>query len=69
MTTVDDAIFRMKNLKQFKIKRTMDDTFVLNGKMPYDVKLDKNNVLTVTLIAVDKQEAEHRVDEFIARMK
>ena len=69
MSNVDDVIFRMKNLKQFKIKRTMDDTFVLNGKMPYDVKLDKNNVLTVTLMAVDKDEAERRVSEFIASMK
>lgn len=69
MSNVDDVIFRMKNLKEFKIRRTMDDTFVLNGKMPYDVKLDKNNVLTVTLMAVDKQEAERRVSEFIASMK
>lgn len=68
MSNVDDVIFRMKNLKEFKIRRTMDDTFVLNGKMPYDVKLDKNNVLTVTLMAVDKQEAERRVSEFIASM-
>lgn len=66
---VDDVIFRMKNLKKFKIKRTMDDSFILNGKMPYDVKLDKNNVLTVTLMAVDKDEAEQRVSEFIAGMK
>lgn len=65
---VDDVLFRMRNLKEFKIKRTMDDNFVLNGKMPYHVKLDKNNVLTVTLMAVDKQEAERRVSEFIAGM-
>ena len=65
---VDDVLFRMRNLKEFKIKRTMDESFVLNGKMPYDVKLDKNNVLTVKLMAVDKQEAERRVSEFIAGM-
>lgn len=65
---VDDVLFRMRNLKEFKIKRTMDDNFVLNGKMPYDVKLDKNNVLTVKLMAVDKDEAERRVSEFIASM-
>ena len=65
---VDDVIFRMKNLKEFKVKRTMDENFVLNGKMPYDVKLDKNNVLTVTLMAVDKEEAERRVSEFISGM-
>jgi hypothetical protein len=65
---VDDVIFRMKNLKEFKIKRTMDEGFVLNGKMPYDVKLDKNNVLTVKLMAVDKDEAERRVSEFISGM-
>ena len=66
---VDDVLFRMRNLKEFKIKRTMDESFVLNGKMPYDVKLDKNNVLTVKLMAVDKQEAERRVSEFITGMK
>jgi hypothetical protein len=65
---VDDIIFRMKNLKEFKIKRTMEEGFVLNGKMPYDVKLDKNNVLTVTLMAVDREEAERRVSEFITGM-
>lgn len=69
MNEVDNVIFRMRNLKEFKIKRTMDDSFVLNGKMPYDVKLDKNNILTVTLMAVDKQEAERRVSEFITGMK
>ncbi len=40
---VDDVIFRMKNLKEYKVVRTMSEGFVLNGKMPYDVKLDKNN--------------------------
>ena len=66
---VDDVIYRMKNLKEFKIRRNLDDDFTLNGKMPYDVKLDKNNVLTVTLMAVDKEEAERRVSEFLASMK
>jgi hypothetical protein len=59
----------MRNLKEFKIKRNLDDDFTLIGKMPYDVKLDKNNILTVTLMAVDKEEAERRVSEFIAGMK
>lgn len=66
---VDDVLFRMRNLKEFKIKRNLDEDFTLIGKMPYDVKLDKNNILTVTLMAVDKQEAERRVSEFIASMK
>ena len=65
---VDDVLFRMRNLKEFKIKRTMHEGFVLNGKMPYHVKLDKNNILTITLMAVDKQEAEQRVSEFITEM-
>lgn len=65
---VDNVLFRMKNLKEFKIKRTMEEGFALNGKMPYDVKLDKNNVLTVTLMAVDREEAERRVSEFISGM-
>jgi len=69
MNNVDDVIFRMKNLKEYKVVRTMSDDFILNGKMPYDVKLDKNNVLTVTLMAVDKEEAERRVSEFITGMK
>jgi hypothetical protein len=65
---VDDVIFRMKNLKKFKVVRDVNENFILNGKMPYDVKLDKNNVLTVTLMAVDREEAERRVSEFIAGM-
>jgi hypothetical protein len=65
---VDNILFRMKNLKEYKVVRTMSDEFVLNGKMPYDVKLDKNNVLTVTLMAVDREEAERRVSEFISGM-
>jgi len=59
---------RVKNLKEFKIVRNVSEDFVLNGKMPYDIKLDKNNVLTVTLMAVDKEEAERRVSEFILGM-
>ncbi len=69
MKEVDQVLFRMKNLKEFKIKRELDDNFTLNGKMPYDVKLDSNNMLTVTLMAVDKEEAERRVDEFLEGMK
>jgi hypothetical protein len=65
---IDDVIFRMKNLKKFKVVRDVNENFILNGKMPYDVKLDKNNVLTVTLMAVDREEAERRVSEFIAGM-
>jgi hypothetical protein len=59
---------RVKNLKEFKVVRNVSEEFVLNGKMPYDIKLDKNNVLTVTLMAVDKEEAERRVSEFISGM-
>ena len=66
--SVDDVIFRMKNLKEYKVVRNVPEEFILNGKMPYDVKLDKNNVLTVTLMAVDREEAEQRVSEFISGM-
>ena len=59
---------RVKNLKEFKVVRNVPEEFVLNGKMPYDIKLDKNNVLTVSLMAVDKEEAERRVSEFISGM-
>ncbi len=65
---VRDIMDRIKNLKEYKVVRNVSDNFVLNGKMPYDVKLDNNNVLTVTLMAVSKEEAEHRVSEFISGM-
>jgi hypothetical protein len=65
---VDDILYRMKNLKEYKVMRNVSEDFILNGKMPYDVKLDKNNVLTVTLMAVNKEEAERRVSEFISGM-
>ena len=66
---VDDVIFRMKNLKEYKVVRPLADEFVLKGKMPYDIKLDKDNMLTVTLMAVDRVEAERRVDEFLEGMR
>ena len=59
---------RVKNLKEYKVIRNMSDDFVLNGKMPYDIKLDSNNVLTVTLMAISREEAERRVSEFITGM-
>ncbi len=65
---VEDILYRMKHLKEYKIIRNVSEGFVLNGKMPYDIKLDKNNVLTVTLMAVSKDEAERRVSEFISGM-
>ena len=65
---IRDIMDRVKNLKEFKVVRNVSEEFVLNGKMPYDIKLDKNNVLTVSLMAVDKEEAERRVSEFISGM-
>jgi hypothetical protein len=59
---------RVKNLKEYKVVRNVSEDFVLNGKMPYDIKLDNNNVLTVTLIAASREEAERRVSEFISGM-
>ena len=65
---IRDIMDRVKNLKEFKVVRNVSEDFVLNGKIPYDIKLDKNNVLTVTLMAVDNEEAERRVSEFISGM-
>ena len=65
---IRDVMDRVKNLKEFKVVRNVSEEFVLNGKMPYDIKLDKHNLLTVTLMAVDKEEAERRVSEFISGM-
>lgn len=65
---IDDVLFRMKNLKKFRILRNVGEDFILNGKMPYDIKLDKNNILTVTLMAVNRDEAERRVSNFITSM-
>lgn len=65
---IEDVLYRMKNLKEYKVVRNVSEGFILNGKMPYNVKLDKNNVLTVILMAVDREEAERRVSEFISGM-
>lgn len=65
---INSIMDRVKNLKEYKVIRNMSDDFVLNGKMPYDIKLDSNNVLTVTLMAISREEAERRVSEFITGM-
>jgi hypothetical protein len=67
-TDVRAIMDRIKNLKEFTIKRAVPDNFTLNGKMPYDIKLDSNGIISVKLMAVDKAEAERRVNEFISGM-
>lgn len=67
-TDVRAIMDRIKNLKEFTIKRKVPDNFTLNGKMPYDIKLDSNGIISVKLMAVDKTEAERRVSEFISGM-
>jgi hypothetical protein len=57
-------IFRAKNLKEFHIVRDLPDDFILNGPMPYDIKI-KDEVITVKVHALTETEANGLVDEFL----
>ncbi len=67
-TDVKALLERVKNLKEFTIQRKVPEDFTLYGKIPYDLKIDRNSILTIKLMAVDKEEAERRVSEFITGM-
>jgi hypothetical protein len=67
MNSVDLAnnlINRARSLQKFDIVRDVPGEFIFNGRQPYDVKI-KNNIITITVHAVDLAEAKAMHDKYI----
>ena len=61
---ISEVMNRMKNLQRFEISRQLPDTFEFRGKAPYDFRI-QNEEITVFIWAVDLEEADLRVNEFV----
>lgn len=66
--TMDAAagiIDRIKNLKEFVITRDVD-SFPLSGVIPFDLKHTVGGPLEITVLAETEEEAQVRVDKWLA---
>jgi hypothetical protein len=53
---LDDLIERCKNVKEYKISCYLDEAWVPNGPMPFDIVI-RNGVVTCKVLAESKLEA------------
>lgn len=59
------AIERAKHLQEFAVFRNMDD-IVFSGKpIPYNVRHNIGELAEITVPAINQDEAEQRVDEWL----
>ena len=56
---------RIKSLHEYTIEREVAENFAPNGTVPYDIKIVKN-IATIKLYAIDLDEANQRVDDFLS---
>jgi hypothetical protein len=61
---IGTVVHRMKNLQRFEISKQLPDTFEFRGQAPYDFKIQHEEI-TVTVWAVDLEEAVTRVNDFV----
>ena len=63
-TDIKQVMNRLKNLKEFEVVIDIPDEFFFNGTIPFDIKMDRNQVATVIVLAESQQEADNKVAEF-----
>jgi hypothetical protein len=56
---------RIKTLQAFTIEREIPESFEFDGKVPYDMKI-MEGIAYIKVYAVDVEEANQRVDEFLS---
>jgi hypothetical protein len=57
------VIDRMMNLKEFTVSVPVEDNWLPRGVVPFDIKI-KKGIATVTLPALNEDEARSRVIEY-----
>lgn len=71
MNSVDMAtnlINRAKNMQEFIVTTTVPEYFRFNGVVPFDMKLDGDQ-LEAKVYAIDFDEAAHRLNEYLETCK
>jgi hypothetical protein len=63
----DSLINRAKNMKTFTVTRILDDRDIIfkAGVIPFDLKVDKESLMTATVYAMSQQEADDSVDAWL----
>lgn len=61
---MNDLMKRVKSLQVFTVERELPEDFAFSGTIPYDMKIS-NGTAFIKVYAVDLQEANQRVDEYL----
>ena len=59
------AIERAKHLREFAVFRNMDDIVFFGKPIPYNIRHNIGELAEITVPAIDQNEAEQRVDEWL----
>ena len=59
------AIERAKHLQEFAVFRNMDDIEFSGKPIPYNVRHNIGELAEITVPAIDQDEAEQRVDQWL----
>lgn len=62
---MNDLMKRVKSLQVFTVERELPEDFAFTGTVPYDMKISEG-VAFIKVYAVDLQEANQRIDEYLA---
>ena len=64
----EDMIYRAMNLQEFTVLRDEND-MILDGVIRYNIRHRPGQPYRITVPAMTQEEAETRVDEWIAEMR
>jgi hypothetical protein len=63
----ENLIKRVMNMQTFKIIRPLPDEFEFRGPAPFDIRVDKECIMTFTVHCMTLQEANQMVDEYLEK--
>lgn len=63
---MNDLMKRVKSLQVFTVERELPEDFAFTGTVPYDMKISEG-VAYIKVYAVDLQEANQRVDDYLSK--
>jgi hypothetical protein len=63
----NSIIQRAMKMKTFKIVRMRPDGFEFNGPVPFDISINKEDVMTFTVHCMTLNEANRLVDDYLEK--
>ncbi len=66
-----ELISKAKTMQTFRIVRQLDDADIIfsAGVVPFDLKINKNGRMVVTVYALTLEEAENQVDAWLRHLE